>query len=214
MAEISCEMDPCKNGGTCTDGADKGYTCQCDAVYTGENCETGMIFLSPARRGRGILVAPGFCTASGVKTTGQYVLKFYHHIPSNMGMSKWFFRDATKIQNGRQMSTLKFFVGAKTLKLIQISLSHSPWYGDVQVTFSRFYWNSKWPPQINFDFLGGVETQKICLVNFFWNFNITFLATWGCASDFLKMLPNFKMAARGQLQIFLWAQKLQILNLH
>ena len=27
------------------------------------------------------------------------------------------FRDATKIQNGRQRATLKFFVGAKTLKL-------------------------------------------------------------------------------------------------
>ena len=35
-----------------------------------------------------------------------------------MGMCKWFFRDATKIQNGRQRSSLKFFVGAKTLKLI------------------------------------------------------------------------------------------------
>ena len=31
---------------------------------------------------------------------------------------------------------------------------------------------------------------------------MTFLASWGCASDFLKMLPKFKMAARGQLQIF------------
>ena len=29
---------------------------------------------------------------------------------------------------------------------------------------------------------------------------------------FLKMLPIFKMAARGQLQIFLWAQKLQNLR--
>ena len=27
------------------------------------------------------------------------------------------FRDATDIQNGRQRATLKFFVGAKTLKL-------------------------------------------------------------------------------------------------
>ena len=37
---------------------------------------------------------------------------------------------------------------------------------------------------------------------------MTFLATWGCASDFLKMLPKFKMATRGQLQKILWAQKL------
>ena len=67
-------------------------------------------FLSPARRGRGILVAPGFCPTS------------------------------------------RFLVGAKT--------------------------------------------TGQC---FFLNFNITLLATWGCASDFLKMLPKLKMAARGQL---------------
>ena len=67
-------------------------------------------FLSPARRGRGILVAPWFCPASGVtfscgrknsKTTGQIFLKFYYDIPSNMWMCKYFFKDATKIQNGR-----------------------------------------------------------------------------------------------------------------
>ena len=60
-----------------------------------------------------------------------------------MSLTLWF-KDATKIQNGRQRSTQKKFVGAKTLKLkvkkiIQILLSHSPPYGDVQVTFSRFY---------------------------------------------------------------------------
>ena len=33
-----------------------------------------------------------------------------------MGMCKWFFKDTTKIQNGRHRSTLIFFVGAKTLK--------------------------------------------------------------------------------------------------
>ena len=63
-----------------------------------------------------------------------------------MDLCKWYFRDATKIQNGRQRSTLKFFVGAKTPKLkkseiIQILQSHSPRYGDV--FFSRFYRNSK-----------------------------------------------------------------------
>ena len=52
----------------------------------------------------------------------------------------------------------------------------------------------------------GAKTQKISLVNFFLNFYITFLATWGCASDFLKILLKFKMVARDQLQIFLWAQ--------
>ena len=41
---------------------------------------------------------------------------------------------------------------------------------------------------------------------------MTFLATWGCASDFFKMLPKFKMAATGQLQKILWAQKPEIRN--
>ena len=31
---------------------------------------------------------------------------------------------------------------------------------------------------------------------------MTFLAAWGCANDFLKMLPKLKMAARGQLKKF------------
>ena len=34
-----------------------------------------------------------------------------------MGMCKLIFKDATKIQNGRQRSTSKKIVGAKTLKL-------------------------------------------------------------------------------------------------
>ena len=77
-------------------------------------------FLSPARRGRWALVAPGICPASrflvGAKTQNYwsiFFLKFHHDIPSNMGMCKWLFRDATKIQNGHQMSTPNFFVGAK-----------------------------------------------------------------------------------------------------
>ena len=56
------------------------------------------------------------CGRKNSKTTSQLFLKFYHHILSNMGMCKWFFRDATKIQNGLQRSTRKKFVGAKTLK--------------------------------------------------------------------------------------------------
>ena len=120
-----------------------------------------------------------------------------------MGMCKWFFRDATKIQNGRQMSTLKFFVGAKTK------------------TFSRqlfkFYYRiphdmemCRWLFQGFTEIQNGRHSSTLNLFGqFFLNFNITFLATWGCACDFLKMLQKFKMAARGQPQIFLWEQKLQ-----
>ena len=34
----------------------------------------------------------------------------------------------------------------------------------------------------------------------------------GWANDILKLLPKFKLAARGQLQNFLWAQKLKKLK--
>ena len=51
-------------------------------------------FFIPARRGRGILVAPRFCPASrflaGAKSTCQVFLKFKHDISSNMGMCKCF----------------------------------------------------------------------------------------------------------------------------
>ena len=66
-----------------------------------------------------------------------------------MGMCKGFFEDATKFQNGRQRST-PIFLWAQKLQNLE-----SERYGDVQVTFSRFYWNSKWPPQINFNLGGG-----------------------------------------------------------
>ena len=59
------------------------------------------------------------------------------------------------------------------------------------------------------EFLWGRKNSKNLSGHFFSNFNIIFLATWGCASDFLMILPKFKIAARGQFQIFLWVQKLQ-----
>ena len=55
----------------------------------------------------------GWCKNSK-KILGNFFLKFQHHIPSNMGMCKWFFKDFTEIKNGRQRSTPNFFVGAKT----------------------------------------------------------------------------------------------------
>ena len=48
-------------------------------------------------------------------------------------------------------------------------------------------------------------TQKL-VRKFFFEFY--YFIPRGCASDFFEMLPKFKMAARGQLQKFLWAQKL------
>ena len=106
-----------------------------------------------------------------------------------MGMFKWFFRDATK------------FEMAARGQLRKILWSHIP--HDMEMC--RWLFQGFTGIQNGG---GGVKTKKKLFSQFFSNFNIIFLATWGCASDFLKMLPNFKMAARGQLQIFLWAQKL------
>ena len=35
-----CESDPCQYGATCERGVGT-YTCQCEAGFTGHNCETG-----------------------------------------------------------------------------------------------------------------------------------------------------------------------------
>ena len=42
--------------------------------------------------------------------------------------------------------------------------------------------------------------------SFFFFFNMPFSAAWGCASDFLKMLPKFKMATRGNFNFFVGAK--------
>ena len=64
-------------------------------------------------------------------------------------------------------------------------------------------WVCFYPPSVGY-FLGGLVTPGFSpwalnekkYKSIFFNFNMTFLATWGCASDVLKMLPKFKMTAR------------------
>ena len=126
-------------------------------------------------------------------------------------MCKWFFRDATKIQNGRQRSTLINVVGAKILKLkvrnysnftitfptiwryawdffkvllifnmaamdkLHIFCGRKNWKIEIinnsHCTITSptiwkmcmwFYWNSKWPPQI--DFLNICDRKKSKLI--------------------------------------------------
>ena len=86
------------------------------------------VFLSPARRGRGILVAPGFCPVSGVTffvgaKTQKLLVNFFFNFNMTF-LATWrcrcasdFFRDATKIQNGRQRSTLIFLWAQKLQNL-------------------------------------------------------------------------------------------------
>ena len=53
-------------------------------------------------------------------------------------------------------------------------------------------------------FFWWAQKPKEYVWSIFFNFNITFLATCGCAIDANKT----QKAARGQLQICLWAQRL------
>ena len=134
-------------------------------------------------------------------------MKFKH----DMGMCKCIFKDATEIQNGRQRSTPKKIVGAKTKDLVRN-------YSNFTITF-RTIWRCagdffrvllkfKMAATDQLQFFGGRKNSKNLFGQLVLNFHITFLATCGCAIDFLKMLPKFKMTARSLLQNFLWAQKL------
>ena len=89
-------------------------------------------------------------------------------------------------------------MGAKTLKLKFRNHSNftitfpTIWKcaGDIFKVLLKF----KRPPRTIFNFLVGAKTQKISLDNFFEYFNITFLATCGCAIDFY---PSARWARTG-----------------
>ena len=125
---------------------------------------TSIIVFSPARsmrRGGDFFLAPGFCPGVQRRFTFSCELKnskniFHFFWNFNVTfLATWrcssdFF--AAKIQNGRQpkkKTSKKNFQNLKS-EITQILLLYSPRYGDVQATFSMFYWNSKWPPRINF----------------------------------------------------------------
>ena len=56
-------------------------------------------------------------------------------------------------------------------------------------------------------FFGGRKNSKNLFGQFFLNFNITFLATWGCASDF-KDATKIQNGRQRSTTNFLCAQKL------
>lgn len=39
VAETPCLSNPCLNGGTCTEGGNNTYTCECPEGFEGTNCE-------------------------------------------------------------------------------------------------------------------------------------------------------------------------------
>ena len=106
-----------------------------------------------------------------------------------MWMCKLLFKDATKIQNNRQKSTPKCFVGAKTLKLKFVN------YSNFTITLTTIWrcacdffkvllkFKIKWPPCINFIiFCGRKKSKKIIrnnvqviLLKFKWPSQVDFL---------------------------------------
>ena len=74
------------------------------------------------------------------------------------------FRDATEIQNGRQRSTLNFFVGAKTLKLKVRNFSNStitfPMIWKCAGDFFKVLLKFKMAATDQLKFLGGRKNSK------------------------------------------------------
>ena len=76
--------------------------------------------------------------------------------------------------------------------------------------FSRFYWNSKWSPRINFNFFVGAKTQKISQKLFTFCNHIPYdmeMCRW-----FFKGFAKIQNGRHRSTTIFLWAQKLKNLN--
>ena len=128
---------------------------------------------------------------------------------SGCGCASDFFKDITEMQNGRQKSTLNFFVGAKTFKLNVRNYSNfgvtfpTIWRcaGDFFKVLLKFKMSTTDQQSI---FL---KLQKLKVLNYS-NFTITFPTIWRCACDIFKVVRKFKMAAMHGLHNFLWAQKL------
>ena len=125
-------------------------------------------FLSPARRGRGILVAPGFCPASGVR----------RHV----------FLWAQKLKN--YWSTPNFFVGAKTTKLKKINYSNFtitfPTIGRYASDFFRVLLKFKMAAMDKLHIFCGRKNWKIEISNNS-HCTITLPTIWKCACDFTEI---------------------------
>ena len=175
------------------------------------------MFLSPARRGRGILVTPGFRQASSVtffrnaKTQKLFFWNFNITFLVSWGCARDFL-DATKIQNGRHRSTSIFLWAQKLFKfynLIPHNMEMCRPLGDFLKVLLKF----KIAATDQLQFFVGANTQKL-KVGFYSNFAITFPAIWRCAGDFLRFYWNSKCPPWMNLIIFGGRKKLKSEIIH
>ena len=142
--------------------------------------------------------------AKTLKLEVQKLFKFYCHIPQYIEMCRWFSQGATENQNGRHESNPFFFVGAKTLKFKVRNYSNAtltfPTIWRCSVDFLRFRWNSKWPPQINLNFLVGAKTLK--LSQKFFKFYILIPHNMEMCRWFFKGFAEIQNGHHGSTSIF------------
>ena len=120
------------------------------------------------------------------------------HISSNMWMCKWFLKNATQIQHGRQKSTPKFFVGRKNFKTERLKLFK--FYNHTPHNMEMCSWFFQGFTEIQNSRHGSISiflrSQKLInlgriLVNFYYHIPRDMeMCMW-----FFKVLPKFKMAA-------------------
>ena len=102
-----------------------------------------------------------WCVLKHKKIFGSFYFYFNITFLATCGYANDFFKMLSKFKMAAKSQLQIFFERENlTSEIFQILQSHSPRYGDVQIYFLRFCWNSKWPPRINLNFFEVTKTQK------------------------------------------------------
>ena len=119
-------------------------------------------------------------------------------------MCKWFFRDAAKIQNGRQRSTPNFFVRAKTWsqKLFKF-FYHIPHDVEMCKCFFKVLLKIKMAAMDKLYFFVSAKAEK-----FKWVIIHIVQSHYPPSGNVHVILLKFKMATTNQLSKYLWPQKI------
>ena len=166
-------------------------------------------FLSPARRGRGILVAPGFLWAQKLKKLLVVFFKFTMTFQATWGCERDFYKILPKL---KMATRVKKNCGPKDSKTqVQKLFNFTITFPTIWTCAGDFF-------KVLLKFKMATTDQPQFFYDFFSNFNIKYLATCGCASDFLKDANKIQNGCHKSTPKFLWAQKkskiIQILLSH